>query len=267
MDISFVILTWNSEKYIKGCLESIFASLADSGLVYEILVVDNGSQDSSPEILKRYEMAYPATVVPILLDRNMGTTVSRNMALRRVTGKYVCVMDSDVEVRAGVFQSLLDGLRQTSSVGMVVPQILYPSGKWQKSFDCVPTLTRKIDRFFNLRRIEEEEARLLRDMSQSRDVEYAISAMWFFSTTLLHSVGLLDEKIFYSPEDVDYCIRIRKAGYRILYIPSATVVHHTQEISRGCKLNRAKFSHLLGLLYLFIKHKYFFRSPSLDISS
>ena len=93
------------------------------------------------------------------------------------------------------------------------------------------------------------------------DVDYAISAFWLFHRSLLDKVGLLDEKIFYAPEDVDFCLRIWKAGYRIVYQPSACIIHHTQEISRGWKLNSAKINHLKGLVYFFIKHRYFMRKP------
>jgi len=93
------------------------------------------------------------------------------------------------------------------------------------------------------------------------DVDYAISAFWLFHRSLLDKVGLLDEKIFYAPEDVDFCLRIWKAGLRIVYQPSVSVIHHTQEISRGWKLNSAKINHLKGLVYFFVKHRYLFTPP------
>ena len=74
--------------------------------------------------------------------------------------------------------------------------------------------------------------------------------------SLLDAVGLLDERIFYSPEDVDYCVRVWKAGYKIVYEPSATAVHDAQEISRGKKLSRFTVSHARGLAYYFLKHRY-----------
>ena len=92
-------------------------------------------------------------------------------------------------------------------------------------------------------------------MTQPIDVDYAISAFWLFRGDLIEKVGVLDENIFYSPEDVDYCIRIKKQGYRIVYDPSVHIVHDAQEISRK-KLNKFFFSHLKGLFYLFKKHHY-----------
>ncbi len=261
MDISFVILTWNSEKYIEKCLESVFTSLANTGLSAEVLVVDNGSSDRSPEILGTYAAARPGLVKPIYLKENRGTTISRNIALRQASGDFICVMDSDVEIMGDVFGPLLSELKSKPAVGMVVPRILYPSGNWQKSIDRFPTLIHKLNRFFRLRTLESQEGLREKEATESRQVDYAISAFWLFKREVLAKVGMLDEKIFYAPEDVDYCLRVWKNGYKILYIPHVHVVHHTQEISRGVKLNKAKLEHVKGLFYLFCKHRFLFKRP------
>lgn len=260
--ISCVILTWNSQSYIARCLDSLIASLGTAGFKWEIFVVDNGSTDDTPAILRGYAESNEGNLIPIFLERNFGTTVSRNIALRRARGEYLCVMDSDVEVAQATFPVMVKVLNDDGQVGMVVPKILYPSGKWQKSTDRFPTLLHKINRFFRLRHIEAAEATAQEDDCQRRDVDYAISAFWLFRRNVMEKVGLLDENIFYAPEDVDYCLRIWKRGFRITYFPGVQVVHHTQEISRGFKLNRAKIDHIKGLFYFFWKHRYVFRSPA-----
>ena len=75
---------------------------------------------------------------------------------------------------------------------------------------------------------------------------------------------MLLEKIFYAPEDVDYCLRIWKNGLGILFVPAITVIHNAQEISRGFKLNKATIEHIKGLGYLFWKHRYFLKKPTFD---
>jgi GT2 family glycosyltransferase len=261
MDLSFVILTWNSGAYISRCLDSIFSSLDTAGLSYEILIVDNGSKDDSPRILKEYEKKNPGVLVPIFLRENVGTTVSRNMALRLARGAYLCVMDSDVEFRSGVLPVLMDVLEADLRVGMVVPKILYPSGNWQKSTDRFPTLVHKVNRFFRLRQIEAAESIGTVGEVERREVDYAISAFWLLRREVMEMVGLLDERIFYAPEDVDYCLRIWKAGYQIKYVPSVSIIHHAQEISRGFEINMAKINHFKGLMYLYKKHSFLFKTP------
>lgn len=264
MDLSFVILTWNSEAYIEKCFESLMRSLTKTNFKYEIYIIDNGSTDRTVAILQNYQTLYGDSLKLIFLDKNVGTTVSRNLALKQVTGNYIVVMDSDVEVSDGIFERLIGSVNASPDVGMVVPKILYPSGKWQKSIDRFPTILHKLNRFFRLRAIEAQEGSEESDCLGVRPVDYAISAFWLFKKEILEKVGLLDENYFYAPEDVDYCLRIWKAGYQIHYDPTVTVVHHTQEISRGMKFNKAKIEHVKGLFYFFIKHKYWFRRPVLN---
>lgn len=261
MNLSFAILTWNSERYLERCLSSIDAALANTGLSYEILVFDNGSRDATPGLLARLAKDYRGRLLPYYETTNIGTTRSRNRLFAAARGDYLCVMDSDVELASGVVDTLLALLKRDDSLGIVVPRILYPSGNWQKSFDHFPTLTDKIYRFFRLRKIEEREGRQMANQRQPFCVDYAISAFWLMRRNLLQTVGLLDERIFYAPEDVDYCLRVWKSGFRIVYEPSVSVVHHTQELSRGMKLNMAKLNHLMGLGYYFFKHRYLLSRP------
>jgi GT2 family glycosyltransferase len=261
MDISFVILTWNSANYVEKCLESVFSGLEESGLSGEVLVVDNGSSDNTPDILRQHQAARPGIVKPTFLNGNRGTTISRNLALRQAGGDYLCIMDSDVEIRGDAFGTLLAKLKSDPAVGMVVPRILYPSGNWQKSIDRFPTLFHKLNRFFRLRAMEANEGLREKEAAESRTVDYAISAFWLFKREILTNIGFLDERFFYAPEDVDYCLRLWQGGYQIVYEPKAQIVHHTQEISRGLKLNKAKFEHVKGLFHLYRKHGFFFKSP------
>lgn len=267
VDLSFAILTWNSAKYLERCLASIDTALARSRIRYEVLVLDNGSTDGTPQLLERLAAASRGCVVPYYERCNIGTTRSRNRLLRAARGAYVCIMDSDVELPPGVVDRLIPLLDRDRGLGIVVPRIVYPSGAWQKSFDRFPTLTDKINRFFRLREIEEREGRELAGQTQPFCIDYAISAFWLMRRELFDSVGFLDERIFYAPEDVDFCLRVWKSGLRILYEPGVTVVHHTQEISRGIKINRAKLSHIKGLAYYFSKHRYLLRRPRFSITS
>lgn len=263
MNISIVILTWNSEHYIERCITSILFCLADAVHSCEIFVVDSGSTDHTVAVLNSLVINAPFKLHLIRLSQNHGTTVSRNMALKKAMGDYVCVMDSDVEVRGSVFSDLIRLLQSDATIGLAVPKIYYPSGKWQKSHDIFPTFLHKIKRLFCLRSMEAREGN--RDVCSNtvKDVDYAISAFWLFRRSLLDEVGLLDENIFYAPEDVDFCLRVWKSGYRIVYQPNTSIVHHTQEISRGLKFNKAKIEHIKGLFYLYSKHRYFFLSPKI----
>ena len=257
MDLSFIILTWNSEKYIEKCLSSIVESLESSLLNYEVLIADNGSQDNTITFIKEQK----GTKVRLIeLGRNTGTTYPRNLAVKKAKGEYLCIMDSDVEIFPGTIESLILDLKKDRSVGLVVPKLIYPGGNLQKSTDQFPTALQKAYRYFFLKKIEAKENKK-KNLNRPTFVDYAISALWVTKRSTFMQVGLLDEKIFYSPEDVDFCLRLWKTEYKILFDPRTFATHHTQEISRGFKLNKAFFYHIKGLGYYFMKHRYLFFPP------
>ena len=255
MLISAVILSYNSERHLESCLDSLLAALQGLPERSEVLVVENGSRDRSAEILQRYQDRHPDTVKGLFQDRNLGTTASRNLALRRAAGRYILILDSDVVVPAGTLERLLDYLETHERCGLVAPRLVYPDGRPQLSVDRFPTLWRKLARLVALRALEQQLPGGDEDM-HPREVDTAISAFWLLRRELLTEVGLLDERFFYAPEDVDYCLSIWLSGYSVVYEPRVEAVHDAQELSRGQRVNRFTLHHALGLLRYFLKHRY-----------
>ena len=257
MEYSAIILTFNSEQYIENCLTSLVSSFNEMGASYEVFVIDNGSKDKTREIIRGVTEKYSANIELIPFDYNTGTTFSRNQGLKRASGRRIIIMDSDAYVTTNVIVNLTEHLDSSNECGMAVPKLTYPDGRFQISTDDFPTLWHKIRRFFFLKQMEDSE---LPVKLETVSVDYAISAFWMFTKEVLDDIGYLDEKIFYSPEDVDYCIRVWLSGKEIHYLPQYSMVHDAQEISRakGIKINKFTISHAKGLLYLFLKHRYFF---------
>lgn len=256
MHISVVILSYNSGKTLQRCLDELHDALSRFGQEHEVFVVDNGSTDSSLQLISQQEQRFGGSLKPILFESNTGTTYSRNTALRKSTGRYILVLDSDAYVGHEALATLVEYLDEHPRSGIAVPRLYYGSGRFQLSTDIFPTLLHKLKRFLFLRKME-LAASSASTTSTPVDVDYAISACWLIRRDSLAATGLLDEKIFYSPEDVDYCLRTWEAGYKITYVPDAEVVHDAQELSRGFRLSRFHFSHLWGILYLQRKHRYF----------
>lgn len=257
MLVSAVILSFNSVKTLPRCLSALLESYEQFEQACEIFVVDNGSQDGSVELLKEYQEKYPNVIKPIFFKENTGTTFSRNSAIKQSTGNYVLVLDSDAYITPVCLSKMIAYNQAHPESGLVVPNLTYASGNFQLSCDAFPTLWLKAKRFLFLKNMEANEHPLSKEVNPV-DVDYAISACWLISRACVDDTGLLDENIFYSPEDVDYCIRVWKAGYKITYLPTISMIHDAQELSRGFKLSKFHFSHLAGLFYLFKKHRYFF---------
>ncbi len=255
--ISFVILTWNSEKTIENCLRSIIRTCRSQNLDYEILIVDNGSIDNTTEIILQNAVSAPVEL--IRLPKNMGTTRTRNRALRMCTGNIVCILDSDAALLEGDLNAMIDTLCRDSSIGILAPQLIFSDGSIQYSVRKFPSIFEKLSRIpaiilkLPVPAGDVYENFPFREMT---DVDYAISACWFIRRELLDIVGFLDERIFYSPEDIDYCIRTWKKGKRIVFYPGFTVLHHVQRITHKNFASKIAFSHFFGLLYYFLKHRY-----------
>jgi len=257
MDYSAIILTFNSERFIENCLKQLVFSFNETKKSYEIYVIDNGSSDKTLSIIENTKKEISGNIIIIPFDYNTGTTYSRNQGLKRAIGNRIIIMDSDAYVTPEVIHGLGDYLDNHPECGLVVPKLIYPDGRFQISTDVFPTLRHKIIRFFFLKKMEEKDNQ---EQLAETSVDYAISAFWMLPKEVINQVGYLDEKIFYSPEDVDYCIRVWLAGKKISYLSQYSMIHDAQEISRakGLKINKFTLSHLKGLIYLFVKHKYFF---------
>jgi|SRR5208283_667587 len=264
LDLSFIILTWNSQKYVGRCLDSIMNKCEDERVDFEIIVIDNGSEDGTVSILNEYKQKRQDSLQLILLDSNRGTTYTRNLGLKKARGEYICVLDSDTEFGEGKLSGIFELWASHPKLGIVAPRLVLGDGTVQNSVKKFPTFWHKLLKLpkavlgLKVKDYDFYESFPFKDI---REVDSAISACWFFSRDLMAHVGLLDEKIFYAPEDLDYCMSTHKAGLTILYYPYLTVLHHTQRISHRRPFSKVSLSHFGGLLYYYRKHGCWFSSP------
>lgn len=255
IDISCIILTWNSAQHISTCIEGLVNDLKKSSISFEIIVVDNGSTDKSPKILSEFKKNIPQLNV-ITLPENKGTTYSRNIGMKTAKGEYILILDSDIIFKeSNTVKRLLNVVQEKKDCGIVGPYLSYKNGKYQKSFDKYPTLSAKIKRIFSLRNMEVTEADKILNLQAPIKVEYLISAFWIFKAEHIKKAGYLDEKIFYAPEDAEYCLRVTKnCGTQNYFIPNIKVIHNAQEITRKKIFSKMSMSHLKGLIYFNIKY-------------
>jgi GT2 family glycosyltransferase len=255
--ISFIILTWNSERFLHGCFESIINKCHDENIVYEVIVVDNGSSDSSTNIVRQYQENHTGQFDLICLGKNRGTTYPRNIGLKKARGEYMCILDSDTEMGEGCLSDIFSRLSSDKMIGIIAPRLLLPDGVTQHSVKRFPTMINKLIKIPRIMLgIKTRNADFYEDFPfvEEHEADSAISACWFFQRGLLDSVGFLDERIFYAPEDVDYSLRVWKAGYSLRYYPAFTVLHHTQQITHKNPLSITSMHHFLGLVYYYLKH-------------
>lgn len=266
--IGFVILVWNSEKVIDNCLKSIISL---ESYIPKIVVIDNGSTDCSLKILKTYKEQYPETVSIIHFDENKGTTYSRNAGLiylDKIPTDYYCILDSDTQVNDYAFIKMEQELLNNPNYGIIGPKLISLDGSQQMSARTFPTLIEKIFKalpFKNIQKLGEnlESIKITSSNKKSYPVDYLMSACWFMKKDVLSKVGLLDERIFYAPEDAEYCIRIWKSGYQVAFCSEAEIIHEWQRLSKKKLISRINYEHIKGLIYMFWKHKYLFSTSNL----
>lgn len=265
--IEFVVLAWNSESYIRRCIESVL-SLKCARL--DLWVVDNGSIDGTRGILD--EIAFQDTRLHVIRElRNLGTTLTRNNALRQVSydADYICILDSDTMVNQGAFEKMAAVLRSNPDIGVIGPKMVNASGDVQLSGRNLPTLSIKIGKAWPFGDISRRAGEAERPstpvaVGDIQDVGYLLSACWLMPHISLEKVGLLDEKIFYAPEDVDWCLRCHKCGLRVILCHGACILHEYQRLSHRALVSKVNFEHIKGLAYYFLKHRYLFKAPSFN---
>lgn len=265
--ISFVILTWNSERVISPCLHSIAQLDPES---HEIIIVDNGSSDHTRDLIDGFGNAHPEIKLKkIWLDKNYGTTVSRNFGIREASGdsSYICILDSDTVINDDAMRDLIAALNADQNNAIAGPSMVNLAGEHQVTAKKIPTALLKFCKAFPVRSIqkigERKEKYDFPDENGNYPVGYLISACWMIKKDCMEQIGLLDEKIFYSPEDVEYCVRAWVKGYRVIYCPKAKIIHATQRISKKKLFSRHNWEHLKGLIYFFSKYDLFFSSEKI----
>lgn len=263
--ISYVILTWNSEKYITKCIDSIFSI---TSIPAEIIVIDNGSQDGTPELLKQLSEIHPE-LTAVLLEKNYGTTISRNIGISGADpeSKYICILDSDTIINETAIQSMIDILEDDERNMLCGPVMYDLEGVLQVTAKKIPTAIIKLCKGIPIKKLQSKGLEMERynftDNASYHPVGYLISACWLIKHEAFEHVGMLDEKIFYSPEDVEFCVRLWNNGYRVLYSSNGSIIHAVQRISKKKLLSKHNWEHLKGLIYFFHKYHLFISSENI----
>jgi hypothetical protein len=242
IDLSVIIVSWNTKKLLADCLDSIFNQTKD--LDYEVIVVDNGSTDGSVDLIKKLKHQ---NLQLIENKDNLGFSKANNQGLKMARGQYFLLLNSDTKVVGQALKNLVDFAKQKPLLGVVGPRLLNPNGSKQPSAAPFLTLGRVFiwlvtgDRF------------LYSSPDNQRQVDWAMGAALLVTRGAIKKAGLLDEKFFMYLEEVEWCYRIKKAGFENWFYPKAKVYHLVRGGSPGGK-KRAVCAIYQGLIYFYQKH-------------
>ncbi len=226
-DLSVIIVNWNVRDLLRRCLRSLYSSATESGLAVQVIVVDNGSTDGSVEMVRS---AFPAVHLIVNQD-NRGFPAANNQGLAVAQGRYSLILNPDTEIVGDALATLVAFADAHPDVGIVGPQLLNPDGTVQSSRRRFPTLATAFFEStwlqrYGPRRILEHYYVLDRPDDRVQDVDWLYGAAFMARREAVAQVGLLDEGYFMYSEELDWCRRFRDAGWRVVYLPTAQVIHY-----------------------------------------
>jgi len=231
MDLSVVIVTYNSVSLIQQCLSSLMRSR--SGITFEIIVVDNASIDNTVRIVKE---RYP-DVRLIENNENAGFGKASNIGARVTGGKTIVFLNPDTVVEDFCLDKLHSFIEKTPEVGIVAPRLLYPDGTLQlscrKYYKIRTILINRspLKKFSFFRKELNDHLMFNADHSRTQEVDWLLGACLAMPRKVMEKVGCFDERYRLYFEDVDLCRRVKSADYKVIYYPEATVIHHHQRES------------------------------------
>ncbi len=246
-EVSIVVVTYNSAQYIKRCLESIQRQSLVINL--KAIVVDNASKDATRSIVEEFR-SNSSFLQLISNEKNRYFAAAVNQGIAAAQSDYIFILNPDTELQPESLELLLEYFRNDRSVGVVAPQLVNPDGSVQPSCRRFP---RHRDVIFNIFGINAlmPKSRFFNgwkmgdfDHQQIREIDQPQGAALLTSRAVLDKVGGFDEDFPMFFNDVDWCYRVKQAGYKIVFYPPAKVIH-----LQGASVNRKKaqmivFSHV-----------------------
>lgn len=225
-ELSIVILSWNTCELTQACLRSL--RLFPPQLSHEIILVDNGSQDGTVAMV-RDEFPH---VQAIALTENLLYSEGNNVGARAASGKWLCLLNSDTEVRAGCFDILVQFLESHPGYALASPRLVNPDGTTQRLCRRLPRLSTaladssRVGKHWPFTRWSAHQAMADWDFASDRDVEQPPGACMIMARTEFLAGGGLatDLPLFFN--DVELCLRLKRAGRKIRYLAAAKVMHH-----------------------------------------
>ena len=243
MDLSIVIVNWNTKKLLLDCLASIFETV--SNISTEIWLIDNASVDGSVEAV---EQVYPNVNI-IQNSKNLGFAAANNQAFSKMRGRYALLLNTDTVLVKGAVAEIYRFMENHPDVGMACGQLLNSDGSRQNSFANFPGLAslvlgESLLQFIFPRKYPGKRKAISRPM----EVDSCIGACLMVRAKAMETVGWLDENFFFFLEETDWACRMKKAGWKVCIVPSARIFH----------LQGQSVGHDIRSRILFYRSRYFY---------
>ena len=216
------VVNTNGGALLLACLDAVARSVP-AGMEHEVLVLDNASDDGSPE---RARAAHPPAEI-LRLARRRGKAENDSTLLRRACGRYCLLLNEDAELAPGAVAALVDALESDPLAGAAGAQLVDPSGAPQPCAWRLPGLRTALAFVLGAHRRRVVQSR----GDRTRRVGWAQSSAMLVRVQAARDVGYLDPGFFVYSDETDFCRRLRDAGWHTLWVPGARAVHHEQLVT------------------------------------
>lgn len=236
MDLSVIIVSYNTCQLTIQTLDSIYKNKVNFSL--ETFVVDNNSNDGSVNKIKKL---FPHVIL-LPEKNNLGFAKANNKAIRKAKGKYILLLNSDTVVIEECLEKCLNYMDKNKDIGALGCKVVLPDGSLDKACKrSFPTPENSFYHAIGLAKLFPKSKKFgsynltYLDEDQIHEVDCLVGAFMMVRREVIEQVGLLDEKYFMYGEDIDWCYRIKKAGWKIVYYPEAKIIHYKGSSSKKKK--------------------------------
>jgi GT2 family glycosyltransferase len=220
MDISIIIVNWNTRELLQSCLESIHKTIRN--ISYEIIVVDNASRDESVAMVRE---KYPEVRL-IQNEQNRGFGAANNQAMRIMTGRYALLLNSDAFLTDNAVRELFTFMEGQSDAAMACGQLLNADGSKQNSVASFPNLLTLITNTSFLEYLFPKRYPSKRyNHDNPIEVDSCIGACLLVRNKAIEEVGMFDERYFFFFEETDWAYQMKEAGWKVFHVPTAFIYH------------------------------------------
>jgi len=221
--ISIVIPVFNKVEFTQRCIETIY-SVTETGIPFEIIIVDNGSNDSTPVFLKKAQALYPSLQV-ITHSQNLGFARACNAGAKEARGNYILFLNNDTEPQPNWLTPLIDVLENNPNVAAVGSKLLFPDRTIQHAgIIIVQDLRLSIEP--GITHIYYQQPEDLPDANEIRVYPALTAAALTVRASAFQSAGGFDEEYWNGLEDIDLCFKLRQNGHLLIYQPWSVIIHH-----------------------------------------
>ncbi len=234
MALSIVIVNYNTEKWLRGCLESVYAGA--NGTPLSIWVVDNNSHDESVRMVKSH---FPKVQV-IENPQNLGFSKANNMVISQSRSDYILLLNPDTMIIGDAIEQVVKFMEAHPKVGIAGCKVLNRDGTLQLACRrSIPTprvaffRLSGLSKLFPKNRVMAEYNMTYADPEQTHEVDAVSGAFLMIRKKVIDEIGLLDERFFMYGEELDWCLRAKRAGWVVMYYPDAQIVHYKGESAKS----------------------------------